>query len=86
MALTNLERRNRDIYNFVTSKVNEKVHGRQKYTYGAVIAMAEQKFYLSQATIMDIVRTYEPPPEDPQQLTMLDQFTDHNQPSKSTPQ
>jgi hypothetical protein len=70
MALTNRQRRDRDIYNFVISKTNEKLHGKQKYTYGAVIAMAEQKFYLAEATIMDIVRDYKPPPPDPQQLSM----------------
>ena len=75
MALTNKQRRDRDIYNFVTAKLNEKISGKTKYTYQAVLAMAEQKFYLAPDTIADIMRTYEPPyeppyPDDPAQLAL----------------
>lgn len=66
--LNNKARRNRDIYEFVTERANEKIGGRQKYTYGAVLAMAERKFYLSQDRIADIVREYVP---DPDQLNLF---------------
>jgi hypothetical protein len=72
MALTNKERRDRDIYNYVTSKLEEKVGTEQKYRYGAVLAMAEARFYLSSDTIADIVRTYEPPAADPNQLSAFE--------------
>lgn len=67
MARSNKHRRNTDIYNFVTKRLNEKVGMRQKYTFGAVMAMAEQKFYLAQDTIADIYREYVP---DPDQITL----------------
>lgn len=63
MARSNKQRRDRDIYEFVTKRLNESVGGKQKYTFGAVFAMAEKKFYLSQATIADIYRNYTPDPD-----------------------
>lgn len=72
MALSNKERRDRDIYNYVTAKLEEKVGNEQKYRYQAVLAMAESKFYLSPDTIADIVRSYVPPAPDPNQLTAFD--------------
>lgn len=74
MALSDKQRRDRDLYNFVTSRTNEKVGGKQKYTYQAVLAMAREKFYLAPDTIADIVRAYEPPPDDPAQLNLLEQM------------
>lgn len=75
MARTNKQRRNRDIHEFVSRKLSEKIGGRDKYTYGAVMAMAEQKFYLAQDTIADIYRNYTP---DPDQLHL---FTEEKAPS-----
>jgi len=76
--LNNKHRRNRDIYEFVTARVNEKIGGRQKYTYGAVLAMAERKFYLSQDRIADIVREYVP---DPDQLNLFKDPLNDNHPN-----
>lgn len=70
----NKARRNRDIYHFVMEKLSVKVNGKELYQYGAVLAMAEVKFYLAPDTIADIVRDYEPPPPDPDQAVI--QFPD----------
>lgn len=73
MALSNKERRDRDIYEFVNAKMNERVGDQAKYRYQAILAMAEQKFYLSPDTIADIVRDYQPPTSpDPNQMTAFD--------------
>lgn len=81
MALTNKQRRDRDIYRFCTAKLQEKVGLKQKYTYQAVLAMAEHKFYLAPDTIADILRAYEPIPEtgDPGQTNILDEIKNHTQ-------
>lgn len=81
MALTNKQRRDRDIHDYVVARLNEKIHGKQKYTYQAVLAMAEQKFYLAPDTIADIVRDYVPPAENPAQLNLLDQLNQRNSPN-----
>lgn len=81
MALTNKQRRDRDIFKFCSAKMNEKIGQKTKYTYQAVLAMAEQKFYLAPDTIADILRAYEPIPEtgDPGQTNLLDELKNHPQ-------
>lgn len=69
--LTDRQRRNKDIYDFVTGLMNEKVGGKHLYQYGAVLRMAQQEFYLSPDTIADLVRDYEPVDPDPNQLDIF---------------
>lgn len=70
-TLTNIERRNRDIYNYVRGKESERVGSQQKYRYAAILEMAQVRFYLAPDTIADIVRDYVPPEPDPAQLNMF---------------
>lgn len=70
MALTHKERRDRDIYEFVAAMFDKKLNGKTMYTYGYVMERAGHKFYLSPDTISDIVRAYEPPVDNPNQIEM----------------
>lgn len=71
MALTHKERRDRDIYEYVTALFSKKLNGKTMYTSAYVLERASEKFYLTPDTIADIVRAYVPPIDD---LAQLDIF------------
>ncbi|HMQ77155.1 MAG TPA: hypothetical protein PKE21_13640 [Flavobacteriales bacterium] len=52
------ERRDRDIYQFVMERMEERVNGVHKYRYAAVLEMASTKFYLSSQYIAKLVSRY----------------------------
>lgn len=77
-GLEDKQRRNKDIYEFVTGLQNVKLGGKHLYKYQAILFMAQEEFYLAPDTIADIVRDYapvnpEPDPEpDPAQTSLFE--------------
>lgn len=80
-VLTHKERRNKDIYEFVTAMVAKEYNGKAMYRYQYILEKASMKFYLEPDHIAHIVRNYEPPPSDPNQLTIFTPET----PQQTTP-
>lgn len=68
-ALNEEDRRNKDIYEFIMQRLNQKVGAVQKFRWPAILEMARERFYLSPDHIARIFNQYEP---DPAQLNMFD--------------
>ena len=71
-VLNDQERRDRDIYHFVLSRLNQKVGDQQKFRFQAILEMARDRFYLAPETIAKIFREYEDTTPDQAQLNMFD--------------
>ncbi|HRF80140.1 MAG TPA: hypothetical protein PL070_08635 [Flavobacteriales bacterium] len=71
-VLTHKERRNKDIYEFVTGMVAKEFNGKAMYRYQYVLEKASMKFYLEPDHIANIVRSYVPPAPDPDQMDLFE--------------
>lgn len=75
MKLRDKKRRDRDIARFVLAKAREKIGGKPKYRYAAILEMAREKFYLTPNTISRIVSNYEGDDADPNQTQLFTENT-----------
>jgi hypothetical protein len=71
-VLTHKERRNQDIYEFITSMMAKQLNGKAMYRYQYILERASMKFYLEPDHIANIYRNHVPPVPDPDQLELFD--------------